>query len=189
MITLAEYLTLKMKTKINGLLIVEGSSDVGYLSSFINAKFFVTNGLDISQEKIEFLLNASKVNKIIIFTDSDEAGERIKNTIQKSINGTYVASISGNSRKNYKKHGVAEAHKNEVLEVLKPFITEEELFNEKYNLSHLVSLSEMPEENRQKIIQKYHLIHGNNKSIENQLNILKIKKEEVWKLIEATSTK
>ena len=178
-----------MKTKIDGVLIVEGSNDVSYLSSFLDAQYFVTNGLDISEKKINFLLGANKVNKLIIFTDPDEAGESIKNTIQKSINGTYVALISGLSRKNYKKHGVAEASKSEVLEALKPFITDKEIFREKYNLSHLISLSENPEENKQKIIQTYRLIYGNNRSLENQLNILKIKKEEVWKLIEATSTK
>ena len=178
-----------MKTKIDGVLIVEGSNDVSYLSSFLDAQYFVTNGLDISQEKISFLLKANKVNKLIIFTDPDEAGESIKNAIQKSINGTYTASISGLSRKNYKKHGVAEASKNDILEALKPFVTDKEIFKEKYNLSHLISLSENPEENRQRLIKKYHLIYGNNRSLENQLNILKIKKEEVWKLIAATSTK
>lgn len=189
MITLVVYLTLKMKTKIDGVLIVEGSNDVSYLSSFLDAHYFITNGLDISQEKINFLLEASKVNKLIIFTDPDEAGEKIKNTIQKSINGTYVASISGLSRKNYKKHGVAETTKEEILEALTCFKTDEKLFKENYDLSRLVSLGNNPEKIRNIIIQNYHLIHGNNKSIENQLNILKIKKEEVWKLIELTSTK
>ena len=178
-----------MKIKIDGILIVEGSSDVSYLSSFLDALYFVTNGLDVSEEKIDFLLEVNKVNKLIIFTDPDDAGKSIKNIIQKSINGTYTASINGLSRKNYKKHGVAEASKNDILEALKPFITDKEIFREKYNLSHLISLSENPEENKQKIIQKYHLIYGNNRSLENQLNILKIKKEEVWKLIASTSTK
>ena len=124
-----------MKTKIDGILIVEGSSDMSYLSSFLDAQYFVTNGLDISEEKIDFLLEANKVNKLIIFTDPDDAGKSIKNIIQKSINGTYTASINGLSRKNYKKHGVAEASKNDILEALKPFITDEEIFREKYNLS------------------------------------------------------
>ena len=178
-----------MKTKIDGVLIVEGASDVAYLSSFLDALFFTTNGYDLSSDKIAFLKEASKVNKLIIFTDPDEAGKTIKNNIQKVINATYTASISGLSRKNYKKHGVAEARKSEVLEALKEHITEQEIFKENYNLSTLISLSENPKNNRHIIIDKYHLVPGNNKSIENQLNILKVKKEEVWKLIAATSTK
>ena len=62
------------------------------------------------------------------------------------------------------------------------------IFSNKENIENVILLLET-EENRQKIIQKYHLIYGNNRSLENQLNILKIKKEEVWKLIAATSTK
>jgi len=178
-----------MKTKIDGVLIVEGSSDVSYLSSFLETTYFITNGLDISKDKIAFLKEASKVNKLIVFTDPDEAGETIKNKLINEIQGICVAFLKGNSRKSYKKHGVAEAKKEDILEALKDHITDKEIFREKYNLVSLISLSENPQKVKDIIIQKYHLISGNNKSLENQLNILKITKEEVWKLIEATSTK
>lgn len=178
-----------MKTKIDGILIVEGSSDVSYLSSFLDAQYFITNGLDISKDKIEFLKEASKVNRLIAFTDPDEAGETIKNKLINEIQGICVAFLKGNSRKNYKKHGVAEAKKEDILEALKEYKTDKEIFKEHYNLVSLVSLSENPQKVKDVIIQKYHLIPGNNKSLENQLNILKITKEEIWKLIEVTSTK
>ena len=63
------------KINIDGVLIVEGKDDVSYLSSFINALFFTTNGYDINTKKIAFLKEAAKVNKLIVFTDPDEAGE------------------------------------------------------------------------------------------------------------------
>ena len=170
-----------MKNKIDGILVVEGKSDVGYLSSFIDALFFITNGSDINEEKLDFLSRASKVNNIIILTDPDGAGERIRNIIKSKINGVFVANISKNSRKTYVKHGVAEAEKEEILEVLKNFITDKEVFKEKYDLVSLISLSENPEEKREQIINKYRLIKGNNNYLENQLRILRISKEELWK--------
>ena len=44
-----------MKKKIDGVLIVEGKTDVSYLSSFIDTFFLTTNGYDLSEEKIDFL--------------------------------------------------------------------------------------------------------------------------------------
>lgn len=178
-----------MKTKIDGVLIVEGSSDVSYLSSFLDARYFITNGLDISKDKIAFLKEANKVNKLIVFTDPDNAGESIKNKLINEIQGICVAFLKGNSRKKYKKHGVAEAEKEDILEALNEHISDKEIFKEHYNLVSLISLSDNPQKVKDIIIQKYHLIPGNNRSLENQLNILKITKEELWKLIEVTSTK
>ena len=50
------------KININAVLIVEGKEDVSYLSSFINALFFTTNGYDLNEEKISFLKEAAKRN-------------------------------------------------------------------------------------------------------------------------------
>ena len=170
-----------MKNKVDGVLIVEGKSDVNFLSSFLEALFFISDGYNISKRKLEFLVEASKVNKLIIMTDSDEAGEEIRKKIHDAIHAGYDARIKPNSRKNYKKHGVAEALKEEVLLILKDHLTDKEIFNEDYDLVSLISLSENPKKKREEIIEKYHLVGGNNKAIENQLRILKIKKEDLWK--------
>lgn len=170
------------KIKIDGVLIVEGKEDVSYLSSFIDAHFFITNGYDLSKEKIDFLNQSSKVNTLIIFTDPDIAGEEIREKISESVIGVKHARSEDNRRKGYKKHGVAELTKEEVIKALSPFITNE-FERQNYDLSSLISLSDNPKENREKLIKKYRLIDGNNKYLENQLNILKIKAEEVKELL------
>lgn len=170
-----------MKTNIDGVIVVEGKSDVGYLTSFINSLFFITNGLDVSKEKLDFLKRVSEKRKLIILTDNDEAGERIRNLIKQEISAVFVGKTSKNSRKNYKKHGVAEANKEEVLEILSPFVTEKPISYENYDLVSLVSLSQEPSKKRSGIIKKYRLINGNNKFIENQLRMLCVSKEELWK--------
>ena len=83
----------------------------------------------------------------------------------------------------------AEAKKEEILNALKEHITDKKIIKINYNLAALISLNENPRKIRETIIKKYHLIPGNNKNIENQLNILKVSKEELWKLIEVTSMK
>lgn len=170
------------KIKIDGVLIVEGKEDVSYLSSFIDAHFFITNGYDLSKEKIDFLNQASKVNTLIIFTDPDKAGEEIRKKISELVCNVKHARSEDNRRKGYKKHGVAELTKEEVIKALSPFITNE-FERQNYDLSSLISLSDNPKGNKEKLIKKYRLIDGNNKYLENQLNILKIKAEEVKELL------
>ena len=179
--THAEYSISPMKKVIDGVLIVEGKSDVSYLSQYVDTLFFITNGYDLNDEKIDFLSRASKVNKLIILTDPDEAGEEIRNKLKSKINGIFDAKIEKDVRKSYKKTGVAEARIENVMKTLEPYIVSEAINRDNYDLMSLISLSENPEAKRQQIIDKYRLIKGNNKSLENQLRILKISKEELWK--------
>ena len=171
------------KINIDGVLIVEGKADVSYLSSFINALFFITNGYDVSQEKVLFLKEASKVNKLIIFTDPDEAGEKIRNTLKTQLLGAFEAKCEKVVRKNQKKFGVAEMETEAIVAALKDFICTTEIKKENYDLSTLISLSNNSQEARHKLVSKYRLIEGNNKSLENQLNILKIKPQEIKELL------
>lgn len=168
---------------IDGVLIVEGKDDVSYLSSFVNALFFTTQGYDLSEEKIKFLVKASSVNKLIIFTDPDEAGERIRNSLKTNINGLFEVKCQKIVRKCMKKSGVAEMDRSAVADALKDFTTITATPRYNYGLSSLVSLSEDPSKIREMIINKYGLIHGNNKSLENQLNILKIKPQELMEFV------
>lgn len=170
-----------MKINIDGVIVVEGKEDVSYLSSFINSLFFATNGSDINQKKINFLQEVSKVNKIYVLTDNDDAGERIRKIIKQEINGVFDLKIKGFARKNYRKHGVAESSKEEIVNLLKDYAQKEEIFYEDYDLVNLISLSDNPGKKREEIISKYRLIDGNNKYLENQLRMLKISKEELWK--------
>ena len=95
------YLKSMNKINIDGVLVVEGKDDVSYLSSFINALFFTTNGYDLNEEKIDFLSRAAKVNKVIIYTDPDEAGETIRNRLKNQINPVFEAKSEKIIRKSY----------------------------------------------------------------------------------------
>ena len=172
-----------MKVKIDAVLVVEGKSDVSYLSSFIDALFFITNGYDLNASKIDFLKRASRNKKIIIFTDPDDAGEEIRKKLKLEINDVFEAKINKNSRKNYIKKGVAESNKQEILSALEPFITNTPVIRRNYQLATLLSLSDDTNKNKQRLIERYRLINGNNKSLENQLNILGIDEEEIRNFI------
>lgn len=169
------------KINIDGVIIVEGKADVSFLSNYLDALFFITNGYDLNQEKVDFLNRVSKVNKLLILTDPDKAGEDIRNTIKNKIHAGYDVLIPLKQRKRYQKTGVAESEIEVIINALKPYIKEEENKYIDYELNKYISLSDNPKDTREYIVKKYGLIYGNNKSLNNQLNMLKIKKEELWK--------
>ena len=175
---LVDYLTSMNKVYIEGIIVVEGKSDVSYLSSFIDSLWFITNGYDINEEKLDFLKRVSEVNRIIVLTDNDKAGLEIENKIKSEIPSVFTVKTNKIIRKNYIKAGVAETDKEEILRALDQFIGSEKLV-ENYNLTNIISLSSNPEKTRKQIVNDYRLINGNNKYLENQLRMLKVNAKEI----------
>lgn len=164
-----------------GVLVVEGKEDVSYLSSFIKCLYFVTNGYDVSEEKIDFLSRVIKVNKVYLLTDNDEAGIKIAERIKTKINGIFEIKTARKFKNFSKKSGVAETLKDEIIRALTNYLEEDRGQFERvdYGLQSIVSLSENPSTLKDRIINDYRLINGNIKSIEKQLQMLGISKEEV----------
>lgn len=178
---LVDYLRLMNKIYIPGVIVVEGKEDVSYLSSFIDSQFFTTNGYDVSKEKIDFLKRVNEVNRVIILSDNDEAGVQISNKIKSEICGVIVIKTAKLTRKLYKKSGVAETKKDEILKALSPYTSDnkKENDNDDYELNRIISLSQNPGEMKTKLITDYRLIVGNNKFLAQQLKMLKISPEEI----------
>ena len=168
------------KYYIDAVIVVEGKSDVSYLSSFIDSQFFITNGYDLNEEKIGFLSRVSEVNKVIVFTDNDKAGYDIENKLKSRIQSVICVKPAVSSRNNYKKSGVAETKKEEILNALKPYISDTKQKGQirRYDLSNIISLSNNPTLVRDNIVKEYRLIDGNNKYLEQQLNMLKVDEQE-----------
>lgn len=119
-----------MKVKIDGILVVEGSGDASFLSSFIDTDIYITNGYDMPKHEIEFLKLASNNNKVIILTDSDEAGKLIRSRLHECLN-CYDAVVDISKCNKNDKHGVAECDKDEVLRVLEKYIDNQNITKSK----------------------------------------------------------
>ena len=52
---LVNYSTFNMKYFIDGVIVVEGTNDSSFLSSFVDALYVETNGFDIDEQEIDFL--------------------------------------------------------------------------------------------------------------------------------------
>ena len=81
------------KLFVDGVIVVEGKSDVTFLQEFVDAIFVTTNGSEISKETIEYIKELKKNNRVIVLTDPDSPGNRIRNILNEQIDG--FANISG----------------------------------------------------------------------------------------------
>lgn len=90
-------------------IIVEGKYDKIKLSSFIDAVIIQTNGYGIfkDKEKMSLIRHFAETNGIIILTDSDSAGFKIRNYLKGSLNveritNVYIPDIFGKEKRKEK---------------------------------------------------------------------------------------
>lgn len=172
-----------MKYEIDGILVVEGTGDASFLSSFIDCEIITTNGYDLPADKLAYLGVASTKKRVIVLTDSDEAGEAIRARIHKNVDCVDVRVNPAKCNKK-NKHGVAECEKEEIVNVLKPFFTN---VKKKSNILCEKDLFELGIENRQIYLfleKKYKAYFSNKKQFLRSLNTLEITKKELSEAVE-----
>ena len=124
------------------------------------------------------------LSKIIVLTDSDYPGLRIRNIINQEIPNVYNAFVSRDKASNGKKLGVAETPIEEIVRALenaKVFSLEKE--ENLYSLQDLYELGLVGQNNssllREKVYKKYNLGYGNAKTLIKRLSSVGVEKEEL----------
>ena len=171
------FLTLNMKRIIDGIIVVEGTGDSSYLSSFIDALFIETNGYDIKEEDVDFLQHCHK--KIIILTDSDEAGESIRRKLSKKLPDAINIRVNSNMCNKNGKHGVAECKKEEIFNVLKEHFINENKSTIKMSFNDLISITKGQKEIKKWISNFYHLGTTNNKEMLKRINAIGLSANDI----------
>ena len=171
------------KIKYPAVIVVEGASDKLFLTSFLDAEIIITNGSEVSRGTIDFIKKAKEKNEVVVLTDPDFPGKKIRDTLNQAIPGLKHAFIP--KEKAIKKHkvGVAECDKETVLEALRfPLEPAREnpsplTFSDLYDLG-LVGQKDSSEK-REALGKKLHIGFGNAKTFLKRANSLMISKEEL----------
>jgi ribonuclease M5 len=74
-----------MKKKIQGIVVVEGKSDTQRLQQYYEVETFETSGLGLNDEMLAVLKELADKHRIIVFTDPDGPGERIRQRIMTEL--------------------------------------------------------------------------------------------------------
>jgi ribonuclease M5 len=191
--------------KINEAVIVEGKYDKIKLDSILDATIIETNGFSIfeDKEKLELIRKAAKNNGIIILTDSDSAGFKIRGFLngaikEGNITNLYIPDVFGKEKRKpdfskEKKLGV-EGIEKRIIEKLfsnlgvksksEPQITKLDLYEDGY------IGSEQSSERRYMLLKKLDLPEhiSTNRLIE-IINLLSLKSEYISATKEIKSIK
>lgn len=176
-----------MKKHIDAVIVVEGKSDVSYLSNYIDAEFITTNGSDVPFGTIDYLKTISKSKKIIVLTDPDSPGKRIRTILDENIPGLTHCYVSKDKSIKNGKVGVAECDIDEVINALSNKFVNNKSDKKTISINDLYDLELLGSKNsielREKLSNKLHLGHNNAKSLCKKLNSLGLTKEDIKKLL------
>lgn len=177
---------MNMKNK-NPIIVVEGKTDAAIISSLYKCDVVITNGSAVSRETIDYLKRASLSHEIIVFTDPDSPGERIRSIIDQNVDNVKHAFIE--KKKAIKKHkvGVAEASPQAIVEALEHLIPNYTSSNGSLSLTDVEKLGLSGSDNatdlRNFVADYFHIGHVNCKTFLKRLNALGVTKDDLEKVI------
>ncbi len=115
---------------IKEIIVVEGRSDTLAIKRAVEADTIETGGSRISKETIKLIELAQKQRGVIILTDPDYQGERIRKIISAKVKGVKHAFLPREVAKKGGKYGVEFAEPKEILKALANHYTEGEVLQE-----------------------------------------------------------
>jgi ribonuclease M5 len=169
--------------KYPAIIVVEGKSDKDLIDSFMLADIVITNGSEVSRGTIEYLQKCAQKRSIVVLTDPDFPGKRIRDVLDRNIPGLLHAYIP--KERCIKKHkvGVAESSKDDILEALANLIPAS------YSSKGILTMNDLTELGlsggeessllREKVCQNLHLGHTNAKTFLKRANAIGLSKKEL----------
>ena len=165
------------KKYIPGVIVVEGTHDVSKLSTLYESVYVVTNGYDIPELELNFLKALKPDTQVIVLTDNDEAGKKIRDRLNSVRSG--VVNIEIEAPKSSKKKGVAECTLSDIQKALDKYTSEKKSSNN-YDLYKLGIVGQVnSKEIRKTISNKFNLGLVNKNNMISRLNLLGIIEEEL----------
>lgn len=178
-----------MKPKIKEVIVVEGKDDVSALRRAVEADILITTGLGLTAKRIEEIKVMAQRQGVIIFTDPDFPGGKIRHLLKAAVPGckhAYITKEEGYCAKTGK-YGVEYASPQAILRALKAAKAEQQEYTIVYNLNDLVQwgLSGLPDsaQRRKQLCDRLSIGHCNAKQLVKKLNSYQIAREELEKLL------
>ncbi len=172
------------------IIVVEGIHDYALIKKIYPTSIVITtNGSEISPETLKLLATYSKDNEIIIFTDPDYPGERIRKKIKEVCPQAKEAFIPKNVciSKNKRKVGVEHASEAAIKAALANVYTNSSTFKF-WDLRKLIALGladqEQASNRRAYLASRLNIGNPNTKTLINRLNSFGITEEKVKELLE-----
>ena len=172
--------------KINEVIIVEGKNDRNKLNSIIDADIIITNGSHLSKKTLELIELTNNKRGVIIFTDPDNVGEKIRAIINEKVKGCKNAFLAKDKAIGNRKIGIEHALKEDILLALEKLVTYSDT-KETITMIDCYELGLMGQPNsstlRKLISNHYNIGDVNAKLLCKRLNYLKITIDDIKELL------
>lgn len=174
--------------KIKEVIVVEGHHDTATLKQYFDIDTIETNGSAIPKETLAYIKEVNERRGVIIFTDPDYPGERIRSIINNHVPNCKNAFLDKQKALGNHKVGIEHANKKDLEEALENTVSyDSTLFSDitGYTLLELgLQGGNDSQKKRDAVCQKYHLGKCNSKTLLNRLRLLGITEEELRKVCE-----
>ncbi len=168
-----------MKKKIKEVIVVEGKTDTAIIQKLFDADTIETHGLALTEETLDFIEEMNKTKGVILLTDPDYPGMKIRNMIMKRIPHVKQAFVDKKDAIGKRKLGIAEAREEAIIQALENVVSFSQ-DTQSISWEEFVSLDIIG--NKQKRLMIYDLFHlgyGNAKTLFKRLNMAGITKEDI----------
>ncbi|WP_339022752.1 ribonuclease M5 [Spiroplasma endosymbiont of Crioceris asparagi] len=171
------------------IIVVEGKTDSQKIQSLYNEKicFFETGGLSLNEKKINTLKQLSNNNEIIVFTDPDGPGLKIRDKINSSLNNNCKNAFINKKNIKSKKIGIAEANDDDIKFALNNLIKFSET-TKTISWEDFLNYDLFKKNNRVKIAQKFKWPEEiNSKRLFKWLNMCQLSLNDIKEIIKNES--
>lgn len=173
---------------IKELIVVEGKDDISAVKKAVKADLICTHGFGITEDTIAVIKKAAKSRGVIIFTDPDFAGDKIRRYIESRVSNckhAYLPKHLGTKDNNI---GIENANPNAIKEALSKVKTTVER-SDTFELNDMLQLGLISgaasQDKRRFVGERLGIGYCNSKQFINRLNSYGITIQELLEAIEA----
>lgn len=169
--------------EIKEIVVVEGKTDTAVLKELFIVETIETMGLQLPKKTLELIEQANATRGVIVLTDPDFPGKKIRDQIQQVIPDCKHAFIHRKDAIGKKKLGIAEARKEAIIEALENCVTFSSM-TESITWQEFISLDIIGnKERRIEVYDAFHLGFGNVKTLFKRLNMIGITKKQIEEVL------
>jgi len=172
--------------KIKEVIVVEGKSDTTKIQQAVQADTIETNGSAINKETLDLIKFANSRRGVIVFTDPDYPGQRIRNIIEREIpdcKHAFLPKEKAKSASSKKSVGIEHALIKDIQEALRNVYEVTTLTKIDINKNDLLQYgligASYSKEKRELLGNLLHIGFTNGKQLLKRLHMLQISKNEL----------
>ncbi|WP_414045446.1 ribonuclease M5 [Macrococcus equi] len=170
--------------KINEMIVVEGKDDTTRVKMAVECDTIETNGSAINEETLDMIALAKSVRGVIVLTDPDYPGNKIRKTIEQQVPGVKHAFIDADIACNKRgkvgiEHAPVEAIREALLSVSSPFEHDSETVSKALLVDLGLIIGPHAASKRKDLCRKLKIGYCNGKQLFHRLNAFGITEADV----------